>query len=115
MGFSNFLVPREGLLGTEELRAKLAQLKEQRDAVEKELAACRNRCEYIEELDVTASILFWDYFYKAPVIMADWIPEQQHELYQRLRICVTALPDGGIDISGAFVCTKETTSRTGMR
>lgn len=90
----------EGLLSTEELRERIAALNDQRTAVERELASVGDRQKRIEQLERDREAILIARIRPHRYVMNLISPEQKNALYRRLRLKVSALPGGGVEITG---------------
>ncbi len=95
----------EGLITFDELRVKLAELEDTREAAERELEALRGCQEEIEELerDRDALVAFW--FDALPEDLDRLTSEQRNDLYCILHLEVTPRVEG-YEVKGPF-CTVE--------
>ncbi len=105
----------EGLITLDELRSKLADLEETREAAERELAFLKDRREQLEALERDTETIIQTYARMAPEALDSLTPEERHQFYKMLRLRVVVQPDGTTHVSGAVtdrqgVCTLETTS-----
>jgi DNA repair exonuclease SbcCD ATPase subunit len=117
----------EGLISFDELRTKLAALKETCQTARKELAALEGRTERLRALERDREALLQNYAEMMPEALSALEPEERHRVYNMLRLRVAPFPDGTLEVSGALgeelhVCKDETkrlrspnTSRSGLR
>jgi len=95
----------EDLLTFEELRAKLAELQERREAIELELEHLRNRKEHIQELEKDRDALLESLAKMIPAGLNTLSGLERNKIYRMLHLTVTPAPEG-YEVSGAF-CTTE--------
>jgi site-specific DNA recombinase len=112
-GFQNMAA--EGLITFDELRAKLAELEEDRETAQRELETLARRQRRIERLEEDAEEVMRSYAGMLPENLRTLDPKERHEVYRMLRLRVAAYPDGTLLASGALgeadhVYTSETTS-----
>jgi site-specific DNA recombinase len=93
----------EGIMGRDELRARLAGLEEARGTAERELAAIEGRKERLERLERDRDALVERYAGVVPASLDALPPEERHRLYKMLRLEVVAHPDQSLEVSGAIV------------
>jgi Recombinase zinc beta ribbon domain len=93
----------EGIMGRDELRAKLADLQEARQTVERELAALEGRKERLEQMERDRDVLMDRYVGVVPESLDALAPEERHQLYKMLRLEVVAHPDKSLEVSGAIL------------
>lgn len=87
-----------GLMTLDELRERLARLEEDREGLEKELAASRNSSLRITELEMLKETLFMEYTILGPLVMAEWPPEKRVDLYRQIRLRVEVDEDDGLSM-----------------
>jgi hypothetical protein len=92
----------EGLITLDELRSKLAILKETRDAARRELSTLKERRERIEHLEHDANALLEHYASMVPEALDDLTAEERHRIYKMMRLNVTMYADGLAEVTGAF-------------
>jgi Recombinase zinc beta ribbon domain len=105
----------EGLITLDELRTKLAGLEEMHATAERELDALGSHREKLEALEQDKGAILETYAQMAPEALDSLTPEERHQFYRMLRLCVVVQPGGQTQVSGAFssdqgICTLETTS-----
>jgi hypothetical protein len=100
----------EGLLGHDELRAKLASLEETRETARRELALLEDRREKIAELEADRDALLDHLESVAPEELVALTPEERHEVYKVLGLRVIAREDGNHEASIAYVSYETTPS-----
>jgi hypothetical protein len=105
----------EGLITFDELRVKLAGLKEDLERAQRELETLAQRQQRIERLEEDARQVMRSYAGMVPENLRTLGPKERHEVYRMLRLRVAAYPDGTLLASGALgevdhVYTAETTS-----
>jgi hypothetical protein len=84
----------EGLLGQDELSAKLASLEETRETARRELALLEDRREKIAELEADRDAILDHLESVAPEELGALTPEERHEVYKVLGLRVVAREDG---------------------
>jgi site-specific DNA recombinase len=100
-----------------DLKARLAELEQERLIAERELESLRLREQDIADLERDRDALLETYAGASEEALDSLTPEQRHNLYKSLRIGVLAPADGSTEIilgnllSYEEVCTTETTSR----
>ena len=100
----------EGLLGHDELRAKLASLEESRETARRELALLEDRREKIAELEADRDALLDHLESVAPEKLDALTPEERHEVYKVLGLRVIAREDGNHEASIAYIDYETTFS-----
>jgi hypothetical protein len=105
----------EGLITLDELRTKLAGLKETRRAAEAEIESLRGRLERVEELERNRDTLLDGYVGLIPQKLQELEPEERQQIYRMLRLRLVMDPHGGIAASGVIgagnsLCESELTS-----
>ncbi|MDP9476404.1 MAG: recombinase family protein [Actinomycetota bacterium] len=93
----------EGIMGRDELRAKLAELQDARETAEEELAASRGRRERIEQMEHDRDAVLKTYAGAVPEALDVLTPEERHQVYRMLRLEVLAYADKSLKVSGAIV------------
>jgi site-specific DNA recombinase len=99
-----------------DLKARLAELEEECQIAERELASLRLREREIADLERDRVALLESYAGASEEALNSLTPEQRHHLYRSLRIGVLAHADGSTEIvlgdllSYEEVCTEDTTS-----
>jgi site-specific DNA recombinase len=106
----------EGLITLDELRVKLAGLKDGLETAQREFEALAQRQQRIERLEEDAEQVMRSYAGMVPENLRTLEPKERHEIYRMLRLRVAAYPDGTLLASGALgeadhVYTTETTTR----
>jgi len=86
----------------DELKAKLAALKETRETAEKELASVARKRERLEAMECDRDLILEAYAALAPEALDALSPEERRKVYVILNLTVEPLADGGLQISGAF-------------
>ena len=76
------------------MRAKVAELEDEREAAERELGKLRERHLQIEELKQDRDALLRELEGNAPEMLEGLSPEERNRFYKILRFTVTAHPDG---------------------
>ncbi len=93
----------EGIMDRDELRAKLAELREDRETAEREIAAIEGRRERLEQMERDRDTLMEHYAGTVPESLDDLSPEERHQIYKMLRLEVLAYPDKSLEVSGAIL------------
>jgi site-specific DNA recombinase len=104
----------EGLLTLDELRAKLTELDEVRRATELELRFLQNHVERIGTLQRNKDTLLASLKEAVPKALGELTAEERRQLYEMLKLRLTADVDGTSELDGKLVpkhpvCTSETT------
>jgi len=94
----------EGLLTLEELRAKLTELQEIREATERELENLRSRKERLEELEKDRDALLESLVTMIPASLDTLSGQERNKVYRMLRLIVMPAPEG-YEVSGALCTT----------
>ena len=106
----------DSLMNRDELRTKLAELEERREVVQREMDALAARRERLEELERNKEELLEYYTAMAPTSLEELSGEERARVYQTLRLCVRAHPDGSLEVTGALgkeLCKVEHAPRRG--
>jgi site-specific DNA recombinase len=104
-----------------DLKARLAELEQECQIAERELASLRLREREIADLERDRDALLESYAGASEEALDSLMPKQRHNLYKSLRIEVLAHADGSTEIvlgnllSYEEVCTTETTSASPSR
>jgi site-specific DNA recombinase len=93
----------EGIMDRDELRAKLAELQEDRETAEREIAAIEGRRERLEQMERDRDTVMEHYAGTVPESLDDLSPEERHQIYKMLRLEVLAYPDKSLEVSGAIL------------
>jgi hypothetical protein len=96
----------DGLLTREELRAKLSELDEAREALEKELEAYAQRTERLKTLEQVRNATLAAFVESVPEELDRLAPEERHRVYKMLRLRVDVEGDGRTKISGVLTGSK---------
>jgi hypothetical protein len=92
----------DGLLTREELRAKLSELGEAREAIEEELEADAQRAERLKTLEQDRDATLAAFVESVPEELDRLTPEERHRVYTMLRLRVDVEGDGRTKIGGAL-------------
>jgi hypothetical protein len=92
----------EGLITLDELRGKLAELDDLRETAERELRAIEGHKDALRQLERDRDTLMEHYASMAPEALDTLTPEERHELYEILRLRVTAAEDRTLTAEGVF-------------
>jgi septal ring factor EnvC (AmiA/AmiB activator) len=106
----------DGLMNRDELRTKLAELEERREVVRQEMDTLAARKERLEELERDKEELLEYYATMAPTRLEELSGEERARVYQTLRLCIRAHPDGSLEVTGALgkeLCKVEHAPRRG--
>jgi site-specific DNA recombinase len=106
-------IAAEGLITFEELAAKLAELKESREAAEQALGELKGRRARIEELERDKASLLERFADIMPEALDELTPEERNQVYRMLRLEVYVMPGGNLDVHGIIgddVCIPRGTS-----
>ncbi len=93
----------EGLIGFEELRARLAALEETRKTAERELRALQHRAEHLAQLQRDRDSLLESYAGLVPEAIDALVSEERHRAYRIIGLEVHLAPDGSFELSGDVV------------
>jgi hypothetical protein len=93
----------EGILDRDELRAKLAELQEDRERANREIAAIEGRRERLEQMERDRETVMEHYAGMIPGSLDDLGPEERHQIYKMLRLEVLAYPDKSLQVRGAIL------------
>jgi site-specific DNA recombinase len=93
----------EGIMGRSELRAKLAEIEEDHETAEREMAAIKGRRERLEQMERDRDAIMEHYASAVPGSLDDLGPEERHQLYKMLRLEVLAYPDKSLEVRGAIL------------
>ena len=106
----------EGIFGLEDLKARLAELDDDRATAEREIAALEGRMERVRSLEEDRDAVLADHEAMAPKVLDCLDSEERHRFYKMLRLRVRIWPDRSLEITGAFpeplkvgaeVCTSD--------
>jgi site-specific DNA recombinase len=97
----------EGIMDRDELRAKLAELQEDRETAEREIAAIEGRREQLQQMERDRETVMEHYAGTVPEALDDLSPEERHQIYKMLRLEVLAYPDKSLEVSGAILAGAE--------
>jgi site-specific DNA recombinase len=104
----------EGIMDRDELRAKLAELQEDRETAEREIAAIEGRREQLEQMERDRETVMEHYAGAVPEALDDLSPEERHKIYKMLRLEVLAYPDKSLEVSGAILVGAEENEGGGL-
>ena len=93
----------EGIMDRDELRAKLAELQENRETAEREIAAIEGHREQLEQIERDRDTIMEHYAGTVPESLDDLSPEERHKIYKKLRLEVLAYPDKSLEVRGAIL------------
>jgi DNA repair exonuclease SbcCD ATPase subunit len=96
----------DGLLTREELRAKLSELGEAREAIEEELEADAQRAERLKTLEQDRDATLAAFVESVPEELDRLAPEERHRVYKMLRLRIDVEGEGRTKISGALTGSK---------
>jgi site-specific DNA recombinase len=92
----------EGIIGLDDLKARLAELDDVRTTAEQEIAILEGRLEHIRSLEEDRDAVLADLEVMAPKVLECLDPEERHRFYKMLRLRVRLWPDRSLEITGAF-------------
>lgn len=95
-------IAAEGLINLDELRGKLADLDDLKQTAERELRLIEGRKGALRQLELDRDALVEHYANIAPQALDALTPEELHQLYQILRLRVTADADRNLTVEGVF-------------
>ena len=93
----------DGIMDRDELRAKLAELQEDRETAEREIATIEGRRERLKQVERDRDTVIEHYAGMVPESLDDLSPEERHQIYKMLRLEVLAYPDKSLEVSGAIL------------
>jgi hypothetical protein len=93
----------EDLITLDELRGKLAHLRDIRATAEHEPEEVRGRAESITELERDRDTLLESYKALAVEELDDLTPEERHDFYRTLHVVVFVHAEGGIEVTDEFL------------
>jgi hypothetical protein len=86
----------------DELRYRLREIGETREAARAELAALEASRRRLEELEQDQEALLERYAGAMPEALETLTPEERHRVYKMLRLKVLAYPDARLEVSGVL-------------
>ena len=89
------------------MRARIAELEDQRKTAQKELENLRSYDEYLEGLERDRDALLASRMEMAPGALDSLTSEERHQFYKLIKLKVVAVPEGPLEVSGAFVPSQE--------
>jgi site-specific DNA recombinase len=92
----------EGIIGLDDLKARLSELDDARATAEQEIAILEGRLEHIRSLEEDRDAVLADLEAMAPKVLDCLDPEERHRFYKMLRLRVRLWPDRSLEITGAF-------------
>ena len=92
----------EGIIGLDDLKARLAELDDARATAEREISALEGRMERVRSLEEDRDAVLADLEAMAPKVLDCLEPEERHRFYKMLRLRVRLWPDRSLEITGAF-------------
>jgi hypothetical protein len=92
----------EGIIGLEDLKARLAELDEARATTEREISTLERRIEHVRSLEVDRDAVLADLEAMALKVLDCLEPEERQRFYKMLRLKVRLWPDRSTEITGAF-------------
>jgi len=93
----------EGIMGRNELRIKIAELEEDRELAEREIAAIEGRRQRLDQMERERVAVMEYYAGAVPGSLDDLGPEERHQVYKMLRLEVLAYADKSLEVSGAIL------------
>jgi len=92
----------EGIIGLDDLKARLAELDDIRTSAEQEIAALKGRLEHVRSLEQDRDAILANLEAMAPETLNCLDAEERHRFYKMLRLRVRLWPDRSLEITGAF-------------
>jgi site-specific DNA recombinase len=92
----------EGIIGLDDLKARLAELDDARTTAEQQIASLEGRLEHIRTLEEDRDAVLAYLEAMAPKVLDCLDPEERHRFYKMLRLRVRLWPDRSLEITGAF-------------
>ena len=92
----------EGIIGLDDLKARLAELDDARTTAEQEIAILEGRIEHVRSLEQDRDAVLADLEAMAPKVLDCLDPGERHRFYKMLRLRVRLWPDRSLEITGAF-------------
>src|SRR5829696_7935769 len=92
----------EGIIGLDDLKARLAELDDAHATAEQEIAALEGRLEHVRTLEQDRQAILANLEAMAPKVLDCLDPEECHRFYKMLRLRVRLWPDRSLEITGAF-------------
>src|SRR5829696_4666738 len=92
----------EGIIGLDDLKARLAELDDSRTTAEQEIAILEGHLEHIRSLEEDRDAVLADLEAMAPETLNCLDAEERHRVYKMLRLRVRLWPDRSLEITGAF-------------
>ena len=96
----------EGVIELDNLRARLAELEEERETAQQELEALQSARERIVQLERDKDAILESYVGMAPEALNSLIPEERHQIYKVLKLGVAIGTDDSIEVTGALVANS---------
>ena len=93
----------EGLIDFEELRTRLAALKDNRKTAERELRALQRRTEYLMRLESDRDSLLESYAGLMPEAIDALGSDERHRVYRMIGLEARLAPDGSFELSGDVI------------
>jgi hypothetical protein len=103
----------EGLITLDELKEKLSAIEETREVAERELGRLKDLRAEISSLEKDKEALLKSYATLAPVALDSLTPEERQQVYNMLRLTVTADPDGTLEADGVLASDVSKNEITG--
>jgi len=92
----------EGIIGLDDLKARLAELDDNRTSAEQEIVALEGHFEHIRSLEQDRDTVLANLEAIAPETLNCLDAEERHRFYKILRLRVRLWPDRSLEITGAF-------------
>ena len=92
----------EGIIGLDDLKARLAELDDIRTTAEQEIAALEGHLEHIRSLEQDRDAVLANLEAIAPETLNCLDAEERHRFYKMLRLRVRLWPERSLEITGAF-------------
>jgi septal ring factor EnvC (AmiA/AmiB activator) len=92
----------KGIIGLDDLKARLTELDSIRTTAEQEIATLEGRLEHIQSLEQDRDAVLANLEAMAPRALNCLDAEERHRFYKMLRLRVRLWPDRSLEITGAF-------------
>jgi site-specific DNA recombinase len=92
----------EGIIGLDDLKARLTELDDARTTAEREIATLEGRLEHVRSLERDRDTVLADLEAMAPQVLDCLEPSERHAFHKMLRLRVRLWPDRSLEITGAF-------------
>ena len=92
----------EGIIGLDDLKARLAELDDARTTAEQEIAILEGHLKHVQSLEQDRDTVLAYLEAMAPKVLDCLDPGERHRFYKMLRLRVRLWPDRSLEITGAF-------------